>query len=79
MINVIGNIIGAGRVRVPYAKKLAKAYEARVIADGGNVEALSCFIAFAKAWGAEPITATFANTQWQLSSQQWQLITTTWN
>lgn len=35
-----------------YAKIISKAYEARVIADGGVVESLGCFTAFAKALGA---------------------------
>ena len=52
MINAIGNILGGGSARISYAKKLAKAYAARVIADGGVVESLGCFTAFAKALGA---------------------------
>jgi hypothetical protein len=52
MINAIGNIIGGGSARISYAKQLAKAYEARVIADGGVVESLGCFTAFAEALGA---------------------------
>jgi hypothetical protein len=52
MINAIGNIIGGGSARISYAKQLAKAYEARVIADGGVVESLGCFTAFATALGA---------------------------
>ena len=52
MINAIGNIIGGGSARISYAKQLAKAYAARVIADGGVVESLGCFTAFAKALGA---------------------------
>jgi hypothetical protein len=49
--------IGIGINRRPlgaasYAKQLAKAYEARVIADGGVVESLGCFTAFAEALGA---------------------------
>jgi len=42
--------------QVPYAKKVAKAYEARVLADGGTVESLQCFTNFAISWGASPIT-----------------------
>jgi hypothetical protein len=52
MINAIGNILGGGSARISYAKQLAKAYEARVIADGGVVESLGCFTAFAEALGA---------------------------
>ena len=77
MINAIGNIIGGGSARISYAKQLAKAYEARVIADGGVVESLGCFTAFAKALGA--YQPPIANTQWQLITQKWQTITTTWN
>ena len=44
-----------------YAKQLAKAYEARVIADGGVVESLGCFTAFAEALGAyQPLIALAA-------------------
>ena len=52
MINAIGNILGGGSARISYAKQLAKAYAARVIADGGVVESLGCFTAFATALGA---------------------------
>jgi hypothetical protein len=52
----IGNILGGGSAKISYAKQLAKAYEARVIADGGVVESLGCFTAFAKALGASKST-----------------------
>jgi hypothetical protein len=29
--------------------------------------------------GGAPPSPTFANTQWQLITEQWQSITTTWN
>jgi hypothetical protein len=48
----IGNILGGGSAKISYAKQLAKAYAARVIADGGVVESLGCFTAFATALGA---------------------------
>lgn len=52
----VGIGIGINRNRFGgYLQELANAYKARVIADGGDVEALPCFIAFAKSWGAEPI------------------------
>lgn len=72
MINAIGNILGGGSAIISYAKKLAKAYQARVIADGGVVESLGCFTAFAEELNA-------SKTQWQLITQQWQTITSTWN
>lgn len=71
----IGNILGGGSA-ISYAKKLAKAYEARVIADGGVVEALGCFTALAKDLNANRIPTL---TQWQLITTQWQNITSTWN
>lgn len=52
----VGIGIGINRNRFGgYLQELANAYKARVIADGGTVEALPCFIEFAKAWDAEPI------------------------
>jgi hypothetical protein len=47
----VGNEFGGGAVET-YAELIAKAYEARVIDDGGIVEALGCFTAFATALGA---------------------------
>jgi hypothetical protein len=48
----IGVRVGGNSARTSYAKQLAKAYAARVIADGGVVESLGCFTAFATALGA---------------------------
>jgi hypothetical protein len=52
----IGVRVGGNSARTSYAKQLAKAYAARVIADGGVVESLGCFTAFAKALGASKPT-----------------------
>jgi hypothetical protein len=60
MINAIGNIIGGGSARISYAKQLAKAYEARVIADGGVVESLGCFTAFADCVGSVSTSYCFS-------------------
>ena len=59
-----------------YADILAKAYKARVIADGGVVESLECFTALAKDLNANKIPTL---TQWQLITTQWQNIISTWN
>jgi hypothetical protein len=73
--------IGIGINRRPlgaasYADIISKAYEARVIADGGVVESLECFTEFAIELNANNKPTL---TQWQLITKQWQQITTTWN
>lgn len=68
MINIIGNIIGAGRSRISYAKKISNEYRDRVLADGGTVESLACFTSFASSWDAYQPPICIAATDLQSTS-----------